>query len=48
VWTVSNGHAPDYVVNYPAMKGFDLSNAGRPSRALLMVTKTLLISTDGK
>lgn len=47
VWMVPNGHAPDYVVNHPAMKGIDLSNAGRPSRALLMVTKSLIISTDG-
>jgi quinoprotein glucose dehydrogenase len=47
VWMIPNGHPPDYVVNHPAMKGIDLSNAGRPSRALLMVTKTLLISTDG-
>jgi quinoprotein glucose dehydrogenase len=47
VWRIPNGHPPDYVVNHPAMKGIDLSNAGRPSRALLMVTKTLLVSTDG-
>jgi quinoprotein glucose dehydrogenase len=47
VWMAPNGHPPDYVVNHPAMKGIDLSNAGRPSRALLMVTKSLLISTDG-
>ena len=44
---VPNGHAPDYIVNHPAMKGIDLSNVGRPSRALLMVTKSLLIGTDG-
>ena len=47
LWMVPNGHPPDYVVNHPAMKGTDLSNAGRPSRALLMVTKSLLVSTDG-
>ena len=29
------------------MKGIDLSNAGRPSRAPLMVTKTLLFGADG-
>lgn len=46
-WMVPNGHAPDYIVNHPAMKGIDLSNVGRPSRALLMVTKSLLIGTDG-
>src|SRR4051812_10242139 len=47
VWMVANGHAPDYVVNHPAMKGIDLTNAGRPTRAPLMVTKTLLFSADG-
>jgi quinoprotein glucose dehydrogenase len=47
VWMIPNGHPPDYVVNHPLMKGIDLSQAGRPSRALLMVTKSLLISTDG-
>ena len=46
-WMIPNGHAPDYIVNHPAMKGVDLTNAGRPSRAPLMVTKTLLFSADG-
>jgi len=43
---VPNGHPPDYAANHPAMKGIDLSNAGRRSRALSMVTKPPLISTD--
>jgi quinoprotein glucose dehydrogenase len=47
VWMIPNGSAPDYVKNHPLMKGIDLSNAGRPTRAPLMVTKTLLISADG-
>jgi quinoprotein glucose dehydrogenase len=47
VWMAANGQAPDYVKNHPAMKGIDLSNAGRPSRALLMVTKTLLFAPEG-
>jgi quinoprotein glucose dehydrogenase len=47
LWTIANGSAPDYVKNHPAMKGIDLSNTGKPSRALLMVTKTLLIGGDG-
>ena len=47
VWMVPNGHAPEYVTNHPAMKGIDLSDAGRPSRAPLMVTKTLLFGADG-
>jgi quinoprotein glucose dehydrogenase len=47
VWMAANGEAPDYVKNHPAMKGIDLSNTGRPSRALLMVTKTLLFAPEG-
>jgi quinoprotein glucose dehydrogenase len=35
------------VKNHPAMKGIDLSNAGKPSRSLLMVTKTLLFAPEG-
>jgi quinoprotein glucose dehydrogenase len=47
VWMIPNGAAPDYVKNHPLMKGIDLSKAGRPSRAPLMLTKTLLFSADG-
>jgi quinoprotein glucose dehydrogenase len=47
LWMAANGEAPDYVKNHPAMKGIDLSNTGRPSRALLMVTKTLLFAPEG-
>jgi len=47
VWMIANGSAPDYVKNHPAMQGVDLSNAGRPSRSPLLVTKTLLFGADG-
>src|SRR5204863_9122511 len=47
VWMIANGEAPDYVKNHPLMKGIDLSKAGRPERALLMVTKSLLFSGEG-
>jgi quinoprotein glucose dehydrogenase len=46
-WTIANGEPPDFVKNHPALKGIDLSNTGHPSRALLMVTKTLLFGSDG-
>jgi len=46
-WTVANGGPPDFVKNHPALKGIDLNNTGHPSRALLMVTKTLLFGSDG-
>ncbi len=47
VWMAPNGQAPDYVRNHPAMKGIDLSKAGNPERAPLLVTKTLLFAGDG-
>ncbi|MEO7414353.1 MAG: pyrroloquinoline quinone-dependent dehydrogenase [Opitutaceae bacterium] len=46
-WMVHNGDAPDAVKNHPAMKGIDLSKVGRPERTNLLVTKTLLFSSDG-
>ena len=47
VWMVPNGQAPDYVKNHPALAGINLSEAGNPERAPLLVTKTLLFSGDG-
>jgi quinoprotein glucose dehydrogenase len=47
VWMVPNGQAPEYVRNHPALAGVDLSGAGNPERAPLLVTKTLLFSGDG-
>lgn len=46
-WMIANGEAPDAVKNHPAMKGIDLSKAGKPERSPLMVTKTLLFGADG-
>ena len=46
-WMVPNGHAPQYVRDNPALKGIDLSGAGNPERAPLLVTKTLLFAGDG-
>jgi len=46
-WMVPNGQAPDYVRNHAALAGIDLSGAGNPERAPLLVTKTLLFAGDG-
>jgi quinoprotein glucose dehydrogenase len=45
-WMIPNGHVPDEIRDVPALKGVDTSNFGNPERALLLVTKTLLISAD--
>jgi quinoprotein glucose dehydrogenase len=47
VWMVPNGYAPEYVRNHAALQGVDLSKAGNPERAPLLVTRTLLFSGDG-
>jgi quinoprotein glucose dehydrogenase len=47
VWMVPNGQAPEYVRKHPALAGINLSGAGNPERAPLLVTKTLLFSGDG-
>jgi quinoprotein glucose dehydrogenase len=46
-WMVPNGQAPEYVRKNPVLAGIDLSGAGNPERAPLLVTKTLLFSGDG-
>jgi quinoprotein glucose dehydrogenase len=47
VWMVPNGAAPEYVRQHPALKGVDLSKAGNPEHAPILVTKTLLFTADG-
>jgi quinoprotein glucose dehydrogenase len=44
---IANGEAPDAVKHHPALKGIDLSHAGKPERSPLLVTKTLLFGADG-
>jgi len=46
-WMVPNGQAPEYVRKHPMLAGVDLTGAGNPERAPLLVTKTLLFSGDG-
>ena len=47
VWMVPNGRATAYVREHPALDGVDLSGAGNPERAPLLVMQTLLFSGDG-
>ncbi|HXJ42604.1 MAG TPA: pyrroloquinoline quinone-dependent dehydrogenase [Bryobacteraceae bacterium] len=46
-WMIPNGDTPAYIKDHPLMQGVKLDRAGIPSRAPLMVTKTLLFSADG-
>ena len=46
-WMKPNGDTPDAIRNHPALKGIDIPNTGRPERAPLLVTRTLLFGGDG-
>jgi quinoprotein glucose dehydrogenase len=46
-WMVPNGDTPDDIKNNPALAGVTLPPTGKPSKALLLVTKTLLFASEG-
>jgi quinoprotein glucose dehydrogenase len=46
-WMVPNGDTPDDIKSNPALEGVDLPPTGKPSKALLLVTKTLLFAAEG-
>jgi quinoprotein glucose dehydrogenase len=47
VWMIANGDPPDYVAAHPALAGVTLPRTGRPERAGLVVTRTLLFAGEG-
>jgi quinoprotein glucose dehydrogenase len=47
VFMIPNGDPPDYVKNHPALAGVTLPRTGRPERAGLLVTRTLLFAGEG-
>ena len=46
-WTVANADTPPGVLANPALAGVDLPRTGRPSRAGVLVTDTLLFAGEG-
>jgi quinoprotein glucose dehydrogenase len=46
-WMVPNGPTPDEIANNPALEGVDLPQTGGFSRAMLLVTKSLLLAGEG-
>lgn len=46
-WQIPNGDTPPSVKNHPLLKGVDLPRTGSPSRAGILVTKTLLFAGEG-
>ena len=47
VFMIPNGDPPDYVMSHPALAGVTLPRTGRPERAGLLVTRTLLFAGEG-
>ncbi|MDT8427935.1 MAG: PQQ-binding-like beta-propeller repeat protein [Pseudomonadales bacterium] len=47
VWQVANADTPERIANNPALAGVDLPRTGVPTRAGVLVTKTLLFSGEG-
>ena len=47
LWMRPNGEAPQRIKNHPALKDIGLPPTGKPTRAGLLVTKTLLFAGEG-
>jgi quinoprotein glucose dehydrogenase len=46
-WRIPNGDTPEYIKNHPLLKGVNIPNTGKPSRAPIIITKTLMFTADG-
>ncbi len=46
-WTIANGETPQAYIDNPALEGIDLPRTGKPTRAGIVVTKTLLFAGEG-
>ena len=44
LWETPNGDTPDFVTNHPLLKGRDIPTTGRPGHAIMLPTKTLLLT----
>ena len=47
VWMLANGDTPEDVANNPALAGIEIPRTGKFSRAMLLVTRTLLFAGEG-
>ncbi len=48
LWAVPNGDTPDRIRNHPALQDVQLPNTGTTSHPITMVTKTLVITAEGR
>ncbi len=47
LWEKPNGNTPEHIKNHPRLKGLDFSATGQLTHAVMMPTKTLLITAPG-
>jgi quinoprotein glucose dehydrogenase len=47
LWWAANGDTPDRIRNHPALRGLNIPNTGQQSHAVMLATKTLLITAPG-
>jgi quinoprotein glucose dehydrogenase len=47
IWEVPNGDTPPQIKNHPALRGLNIPNTGQMNHAVMMTTKTLLMTAPG-
>ena len=47
LWEIPNGDTPEQIKNHPALRGVNVPNTGQQGHAVMMTTKTLLITAPG-
>jgi glucose dehydrogenase len=47
VWSIANGDTPQSIRENPALKGVELPRTGKPTRAGILVTSSLLFAGEG-
>ena len=47
LWWIPNGDTPDRIQNHPALQGVDIPVTGKTSKAITLVTRTLLMTAEG-
>jgi quinoprotein glucose dehydrogenase len=47
LWWIPNGDTPDRIKNHPALQDVDLPITGKTSKAITLVTSTLLMTAEG-
>jgi len=48
LWWIPNGDTPDFVKNHELLEGVELPNTGQRAHATKLLTRTLLISAEGR